>query len=174
MTPRPIIAAAGCALLMTAAACSSQLPAAPSPVSPSVAAVSSGSEEPGSFATAAIAACSPDVTAPTITGASASPNTLWPPNHKMRHVSVNYTATDACGSTSCSLSVTSNEPVNSIGDGNTAPDWMVVNARQVQLRAERQGPRSGRIYTITISCTDQARNVARTTVRVSVPHDQRR
>jgi hypothetical protein len=121
-----------------------------------------------------VAACSPDVTAPTITGASASPSTLWPPNHKMRQVAVNYTATDACGSTSCSLSVTSNEPVNSIGDGNTAPDWMVVNARQVQLRAERQGPRSGRIYTITISCTDQARNVARTTVRVSVPHDQGR
>jgi hypothetical protein len=70
--------------------------------------------------------------------------------------------------------VTSNEPVNSIGDGNTAPDWMVVNAQQVQLRAERQGPRSGRIYTITISCTDQARNRASTTVRVSVPHDQGR
>jgi hypothetical protein len=68
-----------------------------------------------------------DTTRPVITNVSASPNVLWLPNHKMRDVMINYTAQDNCSPVTNVLTVTSNEPVNGTGDGNTAPDWIVVN-----------------------------------------------
>jgi hypothetical protein len=119
--------------------------------------------------------CESDLTAPTITGLRASPNVLWPPNHKIWNVAVSYTARDNCGgAVTCRLSVTSDEPVNSIGDGNTLPDWVVVSVTQVRLRAERQSPMDGREYTITVTCTDAANNTARRATTVSAPHDQRK
>jgi hypothetical protein len=119
-------------------------------------------------------ACHEDVVAPTITNVSANPNSLWPPNHKWWTIQVNYTATDACAVASCSLAVGSNEPINGIGDGNTSPDWEVIDADTVRLRAERAGPRNGRVYTITISCVDPAGNVGTAQTRVRVAHDQRK
>jgi len=113
------------------------------------------------------------VCAPTVTGASASPSVLWPPNHKMADVTVDYTAQSCGGTTTCVLSVSSNEPVNGLGDGNTSPDWEVVDATHVSLRAERSGTGTGRIYTITITCTDQLGQTGEATVEVTVPHDQR-
>ena len=113
-----------------------------------------------------------DSTPPSITGASASPSVLWPPNHKMVDVMVSYNASDNCGSVSCSLSVTSNEPVNGTGDGDTAPDWEIVDAHHVRLRAERAGSGNGRIYTITIACTDSSGNTASESVTVTVPHNR--
>jgi hypothetical protein len=70
------------------------------------------------------------------------------------------------------LSVTSNEPINGTGDGDTAPDWEIVDSHHVRLRAERGDNGSGRIYTITITCTDTDGNSSASTVTVSVPHDQ--
>jgi hypothetical protein len=114
-----------------------------------------------------------DTEGPVISGASASPSSLWPPNHKFRNVTVNYSAADNCtasGAISCSIiSVTSNEPVNSGEDGDTGPDWQIVNNHLVKLRAERSGVGTGRIYTITIRCTDAAGNHTFKTVTVSVP-----
>jgi hypothetical protein len=114
-----------------------------------------------------------DRQAPAISGLAAVPNSLWPPNHKMNNVSVNYTTTDNCpGAIGCTLSVTSNEPVNSTGDGNTAPDWVIVNNHLVQLRAERKGNGDGRVYTVGVTCTDLAGNVSRSSTTVTVAHDQ--
>ena len=113
-----------------------------------------------------------DAEGPVISGASASPSVLWPPNHKMVNVTVSYTSTDNCGSSTCSLSVSSNEPENGTGDGDKAPDWVVVNSNLVQLRAERAGGGTGRVYTITITCTDVNGNSSSTTVTVTVPHSQ--
>ncbi len=114
-----------------------------------------------------------DTEPPVISGASANPSSLWPPNHKMVDVTVSYTSTDNCGGMSnCALSVTSNEPVSGTGDGDKSPDWIIVNDHLVQLRAERSGGGSGRIYTITITCTDSAGNSSSTTVTVTVPHNQ--
>jgi hypothetical protein len=118
--------------------------------------------------------CHEDTVAPSITGVSASPSSLWPPNHKWWTVQVAYTATDACGVTSCSLSVGSDEPVNGRGDGNTSPDWQVIDADTVRLRAERAGPGDGRVYTITISCRDAAGNIGEARTQVRVAHDQRK
>jgi hypothetical protein len=114
-----------------------------------------------------------DVTPPVISGYSVDPATLGPPNHKMKDVKVNYTIRDNCtGVVSTVLSVSSNEPVDGLGDGDTAPDWKIIDNHHVQLRAERAGNGTGRIYTITIKATDAAGNVSTQTVTVSVPLDQ--
>lgn len=102
-----------------------------------------------------------------IAGAAANPSTLWPPNHKLVNVAIAYTATDTCGAAApvtCSLSVASNE-------GSSA-DWSVVDAHDVKLRATRSGGGSGRIYTVTITCTDTAGAASNAAVTVTVPHDQ--
>ena len=110
--------------------------------------------------------------APVINGLSVTPEVLWPPNHKMVEVTVNFTVTDPCPNT-CVLTVASNEPVNGIGDGNTSPDWQVIDNHHVWLRAERSGPGSGRIYTLTLTCTNDTNKLSTTEkVNVVVPHDQ--
>jgi putative hemolysin len=114
-----------------------------------------------------------DTTPPTITDIVASPNNLWPPNHKMVPISVAVTATDNCGVPVCSITaVVSNEPVNGLGDGDTAPDWEIDGDLTVKLRAERSGTGSGRVYTITGTCDDGCGNNSSGTVDVTVSHDQ--
>jgi hypothetical protein len=113
-----------------------------------------------------------DTQPPTITGATTSPAMLWPPNHAMVPVTVAYTSSDNCAGT-CSLSVTSSQPVDGLGDGDTSPDWQVVDAHTVLLRAERSGKiKSGRTYTITIRCSDAAGNTTSRAVTVLVPHNR--
>jgi hypothetical protein len=107
-----------------------------------------------------------DTTPPMITSASANPSLLWPANHKMVDVTVNYSATDNCGQKACSISsVTSNEPISS-------SDYSIVDAHHVQLRAERLGGGNGRAYIIGITCMDASGNPSSKPVTVSVPHDQ--
>lgn len=111
-----------------------------------------------------------DNTPPNITSESANPALLWPPNHTMRDVNVNYTAVDNCSS-NCTLTVTSNEPENGTGDGDTAPDWEVIDPYHVRLRAERAAIGNGRMYTITVTCTDGAGNSTSKDVAVFVTHN---
>jgi uncharacterized lipoprotein YddW (UPF0748 family) len=113
-----------------------------------------------------------DKQAPIISNASVTPDVLKAPNHKMRDVTVNYTASDNCGSVVTSINVTSNEPVNGTGSGDIAPDWVIVDDHHVQLRAERSGNGNGRIYTIEITGTDADGNVTSKTLQVKVQHDQ--
>lgn len=107
--------------------------------------------------------------APVISNASVDKPELWPPNHKMIDVTVSYNVTDNCGPLTNTLSVTSNEPVEGSGDGNTSPDWEIVDAYHVRLRAERSGGGNGRIYTITITSTDSKGNSSSRAVTVRVP-----
>jgi hypothetical protein len=117
-----------------------------------------------------------DTEPPTITDATADPSSLWPPNHRMVNVTINYDVTDNCPLSpgSCTLSVTSNEPVLGHGSGHTSPDWIVVDDHHVLLRAEREGGGNGRIYTNTITCTDSVGNSSTEEVEVTVPHDRGR
>lgn len=111
-----------------------------------------------------------DSVAPTTPAVSANPTLLWPPNHRMVAVSVVASSTDRCTPTpACAITaVTSSESVNGGGDGDTAPDWQVVSASQVLLRAERSGGGPGRVYSVTVACADASgnRSVGSATVRV--------
>jgi uncharacterized lipoprotein YddW (UPF0748 family) len=106
-----------------------------------------------------------DHEAPLITNVSANPTQLWPPNHKLHDVTINYTATDNCGAVTSSLTVTSNEPAT----GNHEPDWTIVDNHHVKLRAERSHFNKDRIYTIAITATDSAGNASSQSTTVTVP-----
>jgi|GEM_PF-744805 len=126
----------------------------------------------GGFATCSFTVTVNDTEAPTISNLAASPNVLWPPNHKMKDVDVNYTTADNCpGPITCTLTVASDEPVNGTGDGDMAPDWEVLSDHRVKLRAERAGGGDGRVYTITVTCRDQYNNIRTRTTTVTVPHN---
>lgn len=112
-----------------------------------------------------------DTTPPAIESIAASPNVLWPPNHKMVEVTLNVSAIDNCDvAPFCEvISVSSNEPENGLGDDDTAPDWKITGPFTVNLRAERSGTGSGRIYTITVQCTDESGNSSTAQIAVTVP-----
>jgi hypothetical protein len=110
--------------------------------------------------------------APAISNVSATPKEIRPPNHKMVSARLDYTVTAAqnCPYT-CKLSVTSNEAVNGDNDGNTSTDWQVLDEHRVLLRAERSGVGTGRIYTLSVTCTnsDALKGSATAQATVTVP-----
>lgn len=110
---------------------------------------------------------------PTIGSLSASPSKLWPANHRMVDVTLDYDVAATCPA-SCTLNVASSEAPDGIGDGNTTPDWTVVDPYRVRLRAERTGSRPGRIYTITVACTTSTGQLSMRNVVVTVPRDAAR
>jgi hypothetical protein len=115
-----------------------------------------------------------DTTPPDISSVNANPSILWSPNHKMVPVTVAVSVTDICDAApSCQIvSVSSNEPENGLGDGDTAPDWNITGNLRLNLRAERSGTGSGRFYTVTVRCTDASGNSATKNVNVTVPHNK--
>jgi len=115
--------------------------------------------------------CKPQ--APSITDITASPSVLWPPNHKMVRVDVDYTVTPSCGATT-TLSVEVTDSGHVHGEGNGGNDAVVVDAHTVLLRAERAGGGDGRTYTIWIRAIDSAGRVANEAVTVTVPANRRR
>jgi hypothetical protein len=112
-----------------------------------------------------------DTQPPVIQRILATPSVLWPPNHKMRCVKVMVEAEDCSDFTWRITQITSNEPADGLGDGNTSVDWQIVRAHKALLRAERAGGGSGRIYTLTVEVTDASGNSTNGTVQVTVPHD---
>jgi YVTN family beta-propeller protein len=114
-----------------------------------------------------------DVTPPSITNISATPHSLWPPNHVMVPVTVTAAATDNCDPNPVLrvVSVSSNEPESGLGSGDTAPDWQITGPMTVSLRAERSALGTGRIYTITLAADDASGNRGTATVQVLVPRD---
>lgn len=83
--------------------------------------------------------------APVIVSLTASPNLLWPPNHKMVNVTVEYGVIDDFdASPECHLSV----------PDDTSSDWEIVDAHHVRLRAARADRGRARIYAIRTTCQD--------------------
>jgi uncharacterized lipoprotein YddW (UPF0748 family) len=130
----------------------------------------SATDKAGNSTTCSFVVTTLDKTPPVISTVTVNTPVLFPVNHKMREVKLAYTATDNCTPVTTTLSVSSNEPANATGDGNTASDWEVVNDHRVKLRAERSGTAGGRVYTITVTARDSYGNTSTETVTVSVPH----
>lgn len=109
-----------------------------------------------------------DTVPPAITSVSASPATLWPPNHKQTSVTISVSATDACDpsvASRCSIvGVTSNQT-------SSAGAFQVTGPRTVVLAAERDGS-GARNYIIQVKCSDVSGNSSLGTTIVTVPHDQ--
>lgn len=120
-----------------------------------------------------------DTTAPTVTLA-ADRSVLWPPNHRMVPVHVDWRAEDRCDPAPAItlISVTSSEPDDApgIGDGMTSPDIADASPGtaddSVLLRSERAGDGPGRTYALTYGTRDVSGNAAQGVVQVSVPHEQ--
>jgi subtilisin-like proprotein convertase family protein len=136
-----------------------------------------GTTSVNATSTASAASCAfnvvvTDVQPPAISGLAATPAVIDANNHKMVDVTVSYTSSDNSGVSSvCSIAVTSSQPLNGSGDGNTEADWEVVDANHVRLRAERAGNGTDRTYTITVTCVDAAGNSTSASTTVVVPHD---
>lgn len=115
-----------------------------------------------------------DETPPTLVGSTLR---LWPPNHTLHAVTVDdcVTSIDDCDGPLHAefIWASSDEPVNAIGDGNHAPDIAVDDdCQQVSVRAERQGPNDGRVYTLGVRVTDTSGNFSEGQCHVVVEHDQ--
>jgi hypothetical protein len=142
--------------------------------------VATATDAAGNSASCSFTVTVKDVGAPVIT-TNGQTITLWPPNHKYATVKVTdlvASASDTCdpgvsiGSVRIA-SVTSDEPENSGGDGNTTHDIVIAaDCKSVQLRSERMGNSNGRVYTITFKVTDASGNVSTATAKVTVPHSQ--
>jgi hypothetical protein len=130
----------------------------------------------GNAATGSFTVTVRDTKPPVIAKVTANPGQLWPPNHKMVSIKLGVTASDAVTPLpACRVvSVTSNEPLNGTGDGNTEADWTFSGVGlDLSLRAEHAGTITDRIYTVAVQCKDAAgNNSLPKTVALVVPHDQ--
>jgi hypothetical protein len=109
-----------------------------------------------------------DNDAPEILSLVPSHATLWAPNHQMVPVSIAAEVVDAVdpAPTVKIISVVSSE-----SDGANGPDWEITGDLTLNLRAERDGEGSGRIYLITVEARDAADNRSTAVVQVTVQHD---
>lgn len=114
-----------------------------------------------------------DSTAPVLS-VTANPTMLWPPNGKMKTITISGKISDNLSGVNTSGATY--RVVDSYGQVQPS-GALTVNADgtfsfKVQLQARRHGyDKAGRTYTITLSGADQAGNVGTTTLTVLVPHD---
>jgi uncharacterized repeat protein (TIGR03803 family) len=108
-----------------------------------------------------------DTTPPQIKSIVATPNVIWPPNHRMVPVKLMVEAVDNCDPSPLVkiTNVTCSEPQNPLN-----PDWEITGTQSVNLRAERLGKGQERVYTIVVLCRDVNGNGSTASVAVTVPH----
>ncbi|MBS4097428.1 MAG: hypothetical protein KGZ83_11420 [Sulfuricella sp.] len=98
---------------------------------------------------------------------------LWPPNHKLATVTVRGVTDPDNNPVNIRITgITQDEPVNGLGDGDSAPDGLGIGTGQAQLRAERSGTGNGRVYAVSFTADDGQGGTCSSSVRVGVPHDQ--
>jgi hypothetical protein len=114
-----------------------------------------------------------DKAPPVIAGMPSAGCTLWPVDLKFVQVAT-VTASDLLSGVALgtfSVTGTSNEPSDP-----SHPDILIKpngsGGFAVQLRADRLGTGTGRIYTLTAQATDRAGNSVISTATCKVPHDQ--
>ncbi len=102
---------------------------------------------------------------------SVTPNILWPPHHQYVTVETTVVVFDPSdpSPTITFISITSNEPDNGPGDGNTVNDIVIIDDFTFKLRAERGGKGSGRTYTIYYQATNMFGDTIEGSATVMVP-----
>jgi hypothetical protein len=103
---------------------------------------------------------------------------IWPPNHKKFYVAPIGGVTDPDGDP-IAITVTGiwqDEPIDSTGDGQFAPDGRIDNG-QAWIRAERNGHGNkargnGRVYEILFTASDGGGGSCSGSVFWTVPHNQ--
>lgn len=102
-----------------------------------------------------------DNEAPELSPIRLSREKLWPASNKMKKVVLQYTATDNAGKVNTTVAVSSNST-----DG--IQDWEIVDEHLLRLKAARLPDDTPRIYTITVTATDEAGNKTKRTTTISV------
>jgi Zn-dependent metalloprotease len=107
---------------------------------------------------------------PDCSGASATPDRLWPANHQFNTINiVGVTDPNNDPLTITITSIYQDEPVLAPGSGNTSPDGQGVGTSTAQVRAERIGVGNGRVYHITFTADDGFGVACTGEVQVGVP-----
>lgn len=107
-----------------------------------------------------------------------SPTALWPPNHRLEEIVATISVEDDIDPHPLVrlVSITSSEPDNGLGDGDTPDDVqgaeLGTDDRSFFLRAERSGTGVDRVYTVTYQATDAAGNTTTVITKVIAPHDR--
>lgn len=117
---------------------------------------------------------------PDCSGAQATPDNLWPPNHKVHDISIlGVTDPDGDEFTLNVDEIRQDEPVNGPDDGDTCPDATGVGTDGASVVAERVGgdefsfEGNGRVYWIYFTATDTYGATCSDVVKVTVPHDNK-
>lgn len=130
-------------------------------------------DKAGNVSTAAVAKVNIDKTPPVIVGMPAAGCSLWPPNQKFVQVADVKASDVLSGFAPGSLKVTGTS--NEAFDPNN-PDIVITpdgsGGFAVQLRADRLGTGTGRLYTLSATAMDNAGNSTTATTACTVPHDQ--
>ena len=124
-------------------------------------------DEAGNIASATQNVTVEDTTAPTFNFSQLT-SQLWPPNKKMVLSGTLSGVNDAVtANPDVNISITSNQ--------GGSDDWNVTQSGDVwniELRADRLGNDTERVYNISVEVTDDAGYTSSTTATVIVPHDQ--
>jgi hypothetical protein len=103
---------------------------------------------------------------PSCSNAVASPNLLWPPNHKFVSIQISGIVNPAPGAVTISVtSIFQDEPTAG------GPDATGVGTGNPSVRSERDGGGDGRVYHIAFTATGSSGSCTGS-VTVGVPHDQ--
>jgi hypothetical protein len=117
--------------------------------------------------TVTVNACQP----PKVLSLTATPAVLWPPNHQMVPVTLEVKSGN-CAPVDCRIvSISSSESQAKGPHGAAAQPWKITGDLTAELMAERSGKGSGRVYTLTVQCTDPSGAITTSTVAVPVAHD---
>lgn len=113
---------------------------------------------------------------PDCSGAFASLDRIWPPNHSWVPIQIlGVVDPDGDALLITITSIFQDEPVDTYGDGKFTPDGDGVGTDTAWVRAERAGtkkvPGNGRAYHITFTADDGRGGVCDGEVLVGVPHD---
>ena len=101
---------------------------------------------------------------------------IWMPRHDWVDIEIlDVNDPDGDTVTITITGITQDEPVDGPGSGKTSPDGMGVGTSVAHIRAERSGQsRNGRVYEISFEADDGTGLTCNGSVKVCVPHDQRK